>query len=219
MIPHPKYCTQKCPHCIEITTTGEEEIFICLVDNVEVIPGEIDLTPGYGQASPFSNTKCSHPAPAPCDPCCEFIPMTRISLESFRDTIAAQARKDSEKVLKRFGEWVDSFDDYTCGTGFTPSIVLKKLQSLREAQAMTYEPTPADHDAISDCQHPEVNAQIKDYISVSYKGSPVKMMNIFFGSVLIEFSNGIRFWVSEQELDCDWRNPVIRRSHGSTGDD
>jgi hypothetical protein len=45
----------------------------------------------------------------------------------------------------------------------------------------------------------------KDYIDVSYKGRPAKMLNIFFGDVLLELVNGERIVVNERCLDSDWR--------------
>ena len=42
-------CTEKCDACRLITTIDHGDIYVCLLEDVEVIPVEIDLTPGYGQ--------------------------------------------------------------------------------------------------------------------------------------------------------------------------
>lgn len=41
-------------------------------------------------------------------------------------------QKVQEDKLDRFVDWCSSFDDYTCGSTFTPSFVLKKLASIRK---------------------------------------------------------------------------------------
>jgi hypothetical protein len=41
-----------------VSLLNGDEVYICLMDYVEVIPGEIDLTPGYGQTAPYTNTVC-----------------------------------------------------------------------------------------------------------------------------------------------------------------
>lgn len=43
------FCTEKCENCREITTDSNGEIFVCLSENCEVLPVELDLTRGYGQ--------------------------------------------------------------------------------------------------------------------------------------------------------------------------
>lgn len=47
----------------------------------------------------------------------------------------------------------------------------------------------------------------KNHINVTYdNGNPAKMLNIFFGDVLLETPDGERFWIPESRLDHDWRN-------------
>lgn len=44
----------------------------------------------------------------------------------------SELQKVQEDKLDRFVDWCSSFDDYTCGSVFTPSFVLKKLASIRK---------------------------------------------------------------------------------------
>ena len=39
-----------------------------------------------------------------------------------------------KEILNKFESWCNCFDDYTCGKIFTPSFVIKKLQSLRNEE-------------------------------------------------------------------------------------
>lgn len=43
------FCTVVCPRCHEVSLDRGEEVYICSLNWVEVIPGEIDTTPGVGQ--------------------------------------------------------------------------------------------------------------------------------------------------------------------------
>lgn len=43
-----RYCTEKCDD-IEERTEGNNDIYWCKYFKCEVIPHELDLTPGYGQ--------------------------------------------------------------------------------------------------------------------------------------------------------------------------
>lgn len=48
-----------------------------------------------------------------------------------RPNLAAyQPTSSGEQILGEFIEWCNQFDDYTCNPLFTPSFVLKKIQSL-----------------------------------------------------------------------------------------
>ena len=58
-----RYCTDRCPRCKLVSLSKGDDIYICLVDDVEVVPGGIDLTPGFGQVSYGENTICQHPHP------------------------------------------------------------------------------------------------------------------------------------------------------------
>lgn len=42
-------CTEKCEACRLVTTNQGYDIYVCLLEDCEVVPMEIDLTPGYGQ--------------------------------------------------------------------------------------------------------------------------------------------------------------------------
>lgn len=50
-----------------------------------------------------------------------------------------------------------------------------------------------------------ITEMTEGYIDVSYKCKPAKMLNIFFGEVLLELEDGERVLVHETLLDSDWR--------------
>lgn len=60
LINNPQYCTEFCSDCRLVSLANGNDVYICLMNNVEVIPGEIDLTPGYGQTAPYTNTVCQY---------------------------------------------------------------------------------------------------------------------------------------------------------------
>lgn len=43
------YCTEKCEACRQISLLNGYDIYVCLLEDFEVLPMELDLTPGYGQ--------------------------------------------------------------------------------------------------------------------------------------------------------------------------
>lgn len=60
LVNNPQYCTEFCSDCRLVSLANGNDVHICLMDNVEVIPEEIDLTPGYGQTAPDTNTVCQY---------------------------------------------------------------------------------------------------------------------------------------------------------------
>jgi hypothetical protein len=47
----------------------------------------------------------------------------------------------------------------------------------------------------------------QDYIEVTYDGGkPAKMLNIFFGDVILELPDGDKICVHESRLDHNWRS-------------
>ena len=60
LVNNPQYCTEFCSDCRLISLMNGNDVYICLMDNVEVIPSEIDLTPGHGQTAPYANTICQY---------------------------------------------------------------------------------------------------------------------------------------------------------------
>jgi len=49
--------------------------------------------------------------------------------------------------------------------------------------------------------------ETKNYIDVTYdNGKPAKMLNIFFGDILIETPHGDKLWIPESRLDHSWRS-------------
>ena len=54
---------------------------------------------------------------------------------------------------------------------------------------------------------PDEEVEKQHYIDVTYNGGkPAKMMNIFFGDVLLQLPTGEKTWLSEKCLDHDWRS-------------
>lgn len=43
------FCTEGCHLCLEVSTLNGDDIYICIAAAHEVVPIEIDLTPGVGQ--------------------------------------------------------------------------------------------------------------------------------------------------------------------------
>ena len=60
LVNNPQYCTEFCSDCRLVSLRNGDDVYICLMGNVEVIPAEIDLTPGYGQTAPDTNTICQY---------------------------------------------------------------------------------------------------------------------------------------------------------------
>jgi hypothetical protein len=52
----------------------------------------------------------------------------------------------------------------------------------------------------------EVQRMTTHSIDVTYdNGNPAKMLNIFFGDVLLQLPDGTKIWVPESRLDHNWR--------------
>jgi hypothetical protein len=50
----------------------------------------------------------------------------------------------------------------------------------------------------------------KNYIDITFDGGkPGKMVNIFFGSILIELPDGNKEWINESRLDHDWKKKQV----------
>ncbi len=60
LVNNPQYCTEFCSDCRLVSLANGNDVYICLLDTVEVIPAEIDLTTGYGQTAPDTNTGCQY---------------------------------------------------------------------------------------------------------------------------------------------------------------
>ena len=146
--PHPqdKYCTEKCDECCEFSLINGNEIFVCMKGGYEVIPVEIDLTPGVGQSSPFENTTCEFQATTHTSPPAQgwiresFVTLYSNKLftvgevcnliEGHRAEVAKAAR---EQVLDAIDEWLNS-DDHLSLYKWEVREKIRSLRSQQEAE-------------------------------------------------------------------------------------